>query len=353
MAKRYIINSAEQMKKKILFIGGTTGGGVATINNEVIRIFENSGYSYELIDTEAMKARFPALLAYLFSYAVSKFKLFAFRPDTVYLQLAQTGYLHQSLFLLIAKMFRKETIAHFHAKADLKSTCTKAQLGRIRFSQRYTDKMIVLTESCRQSLLGSGWEKDIFVIPNFINSENLPTDIKPVTERSQLLYIGRMGREKGIFEILEIARRLPDENFVFVGNFEEERTREDFTRILEKTKNAKWLGPIYNDEKFNVIAESRLLIFPTRRDEFPMTLIESSILGCVPLVSPVGSVGEIIKDGYNGYFISPDDIDGIINKIKDLKEGDDLQRVSDNGIEFAHGNFTNGAVEEKLLEIVG
>lgn len=43
------------MKKKILFIGGTTGGGVATINNEVIRIFRKAGYEYDLIDTEKMK----------------------------------------------------------------------------------------------------------------------------------------------------------------------------------------------------------------------------------------------------------------------------------------------------------
>jgi glycosyltransferase involved in cell wall biosynthesis len=339
--------------KKILFIGGTTGGGVATINREVIRIFEESGHSYRLVDTEAMKARFPAPLAYLFSYAAAKIKIMTFRPRTVYLQLAQTGYLHQSFFLLIAKILGRETIAHFHAKADLRGTCTRAQLGRILFSQRYTDKMIVLTEPSRHSLIGCGWKKDIFVIPNFINTDVLPEDIRPVSERSQLLYIGRMSREKGIFEILEVAGRLPEEKFVFVGNFEEGRTESEFTRKLDGLDNARWLGPMYNDDKYGIIADSRLLIFPTRRDEFPMTLIESSILGCVPLVSPVGSVGEIIKDGYNGYYISPDDIDGIIGRIEELKDADRLNGMSENGMEYARRNFTSKAVEQKLLEIVG
>lgn len=339
--------------KKILFIGGTTGGGVATINNEVVRIFENSGHSYELIDTEAMKAKFPALLAYLFSYVVSLVMIIRARPDTVYLQLAQTGYLHQSIFLMIAKMFRRETVAHFHAKADLRSTCTRAQLGRIIFSQKYTDKMIVLTEPCRQSLSSNGWKKDIFVIPNFINTENLPTDIRPAAERSQLLYIGRMSGEKGIFEILEVAERLPNEKFVLVGNFEDDRTEKEFTRRLGGLSNARWLGPMYSDEKYSVIADSRLMIFPTRRDEFPMTLIESSILGCVPLVNPVGSVGEIIKDGYNGYYISPDDVEGIIERVVELRDSEKLQRVSENGMAYARDNFTNRAVENRLLEIVG
>lgn len=341
------------MKKKILFVGGTKGGGVAMLNNEVIKIFENSGYSYDLVDPIAMKERFPNLLAHLFSYIVTTLKIITFRPDTVYVQLAQTRYIHQTFHLLIAKLFRRETIGHLHAKADLKKVITRAQLGRMIFSQKYIDKMIVLTEPCRLSLLNNGWKKDVFVVPNFISTENLPADFRPVTERSQLLYLGRMSWEKGIFEILEIAGRLPEEQFVFIGNFEDERTEKEFTRKIEALDNARWLGPMYNNEKFKIIAESRLLILPTRRDEFPMTLIESSILGCVPLVNLTGSVGEIIKDGYNGFYISPDDVDGIIEKIKYLKDSDDLQRVSDNGIEFAHKNFTSRNAEKLLLDIVG
>lgn len=341
------------MKKRMLFIGSTTGGGVATINNEVIRIFEDSGYDYELVDAPAMMPKFLSVFLYLYSYVVSLVKIIAGRPDTVYLQLGQKGYMHQSFYLLIAKAFRKETIAHLHSNADLENTCTRFELRVIIFSQLYTDKMIVLTEPCRRSLMSNGWEKDVFVIPNFINAEYLPAGFKPVTERSQLLYIGRMRRQKGIFEVLEIAARLPEEKIVFVGYFDDEAVKQEFLQKLDGTGNATWLGPIYGDERYRVIADSRLLIFPTRMEKFPMTLIESSILGCVPLVNPVGSVGEIIKDGYNGYYISPDDVDGIINRIVELRDGEKLRRVSENGIAYAHSNFTNRIVREKLLEIVG
>jgi glycosyltransferase involved in cell wall biosynthesis len=350
------------MKKRILFIGGTKGGGVATINNEVIKIFQDAGYRCAVLDTKARTEKVPALpgswelLAagkYLFFYLAALGKIVMERPSAVYLQVTQTGYLHQSLFLLIAKLLRRETIAHFHAGSDFRGTCTKTQLRRILFSEKYTDKMIVLTEPSKESLSEAGWRGEIHVIPNFINAERLPADFRPACERSQLLYIGRMSREKGIFEVLEAAARLPEERFVFVGKFEEQRTQAEFARRLEQVSNARWLGPIYTDEKFRVIAESRLLIFPTRRDLFPLTLIESSILGCVPLVSKVGSVGEIIKDGYNGLYISPDDIEGMIGRITELRDGDKLQRLSDNGVEYARSHFTNRAVEKKLLEIVG
>ena len=67
----------------------------------------------------------------------------------------------------------------------------------------------------------------------------------------------------------------------------------------------------------------------------------------------MGSVGDIIKDGYNGYYISPDDVEGMIGRIRDLKESEELLKVSENGIEYAKSHFTNRAVEDKLLEIVG
>lgn len=350
------------MKKKMLFIGATTGGGVATINNEVIKVFQRAGYKFSVVDTKARGGKVSApppvwavlsSFRYLFYYGATFLEIVFGRPSKVYLQIAQSNYLHQSLFLLIAKLLRRETIAHFHASANFEKTCTNAQLGRILNSQKYIDKMIVLTERSKESLRKAGWRKPIFVIPNFINADRLPAQFRPARERSQLLYIGRLSDEKGIFEILEVAKRLPDERFVFVGNFEDEPTLNEFARRLERTRNAEWLGAIYSDDKFRVIADSRLLIFPTKRDLFPLTLIESSILGCVPLVSPLGSIGEVIKDGFNGFYISPDDIDGIVRRIVELRDGEKLQKISDNGIEFARSRFTNRAVEKQLLEIVG
>jgi len=341
------------MKKKILFIGGTTGGGVATINNEVIRIFRKAGHDYALIDTEKMKSKVPAPVVYILCYVIAFFEILVGKPDLVYLQLAQTGYSHQSFFLAIAKFLGRETIAHLHAKSDLKGTTTERQFKRIISSQKYTDKMILLTKPCMDDLVKNGWNKPAYVIPNFISTDDLPTRLEPVTQRKQMLYLGRMNWEKGIYEILDVARRLGDEKFVFIGNIDNEQDRKKFTTELESTKNVQWLGPAYGDAKYTEIARSKFLIFPTRRDEFPMTLIESTILGCVPLVSNTGSIDEIVRDGYNGFFISPDDVEGIIEKILQWKDNPVLQKISENGIEYARSNFTSEAVEEKLLGIVG
>jgi len=341
------------MSHRILFVGGTTGGGVATINNETMKVYREAGYVSDLIDTEKLKARYPAALAYVLGYLLVLVRIVLFRPRTVYLQCAQTGYLHQSLFLLFAKLTGRRTIAHFHAKSDLKAACHPRQLAQIIASQKYIDEMIVLTEPCRRSLQANGWRKPAHVVPNFISTEALPGVISRVAERSQFLYIGRMDREKGIFEILEAAAVLSEEAFVFVGNFADPEQESRFAKALAETPNARWLGPMYGDEKYEIIAASKFLLFPTRRDEFPMTLIESTILGCIPLVSMVGSVGEIIRDGFNGIYIQPGDVGSLLEGITRLQARSDLQEMADNGVAFAHANFTSDAVRGKLLEIAG
>ena len=64
-------------------------------------------------------------------------------------------------------------------------------------------------------------------------------------------------------------------------------------------------------------------------------------------------MGEIIKHGHNGFHISPDDVDGIVEYILQWKDNPDLRKISQNGIEYARNNFTSEAVEERLLEVVG
>jgi len=341
------------MSKRILFVGGTTGGGVATINNEVTRVFREAGWHCDRVDTEAWKARFPAPVAYLAAYLQTMATIIGRRPGIVYLQLAQTGYLHQSLFLLWAKLLGRRTIAHFHAKADVKGTTTARQFRQILFSQRYTDELILLTEPCRRGLTAHGWTGRTHVVPNFISTTELPTKLSPVVDRKPILFLGRMEREKGIFEIIDVARRLPDEEFIFVGNFADQNQERQFQAALTTVPNASWVGPLYGASKYEVIARSRFLLFPTWRDEFPMTLIEATILGCIPLVTPVGSVGEIIRDGFNGVFVEPGDVEGMVARIKSLQARDDLQTMAENGIGFARAQFTSEAARDRLLSIVG
>jgi glycosyltransferase involved in cell wall biosynthesis len=340
--------------KKILFIGGTSGGGVATINNEVYKIATGSDkIKNKLIDTTKSFRQTNKLFAYLHLYFQLVVEIFKFKPDIVYLQIAQTGYLHQSIFLLIAKLFGKKTIAHFHAKPNLKTTSSPFQFRSIINSKRYIDKMIVLTDACKNSLLDNGYKKEIHVILNFIDSNELPDIVKPIIEKDSLLYIGRMHEQKGIFEILEISKHFENEHFIFIGDFSDKETETKFTEAIKSCNNCTYLGAIYDNSKYNYINNSKFFIFPTlwKGEVFPLSIIESMLLGCIPFVNPIGSINEIINHGENGFNIKANDVAGTIKLINEiLTNGDSyMQNISDNAIKWAKEKYTSNAVRDHLI----
>jgi glycosyltransferase involved in cell wall biosynthesis len=60
-----------------------------------------------------------------------------------------------------------------------------------------------------------------------------------------------------------------------------------------------------------------------------------------------------LKPGFNGVHIDPEDVAGIVRRIRELDDGEDLSRMSLNGIQYARTHFTSDAVRDRIRKIVG
>ena len=56
-------------------------------------------------------------------------------------------------------------------------------------------------------------------------------------------------------------------------------------------------------------------ILPTLKEGFSNALVECMAAGLPMVVSNVGGNPEAVKDGYNGYVISPDDVDAFTQRL--------------------------------------
>jgi len=344
---------------KILFIGPSIsrGGGVGTAHSEVVKVVRNHKnlISDEIITSKYVKgSKFSKLIGYLFMYFLTIFKTIWFNPKVIYSQTTQSGYFHQTFFLFLGKLLGKKTIAHFHAKPNIKKTTNKININLILFSQKYIDCIVVLTSSSKKNLQNLGWNKPIYIVQNFIDVSYYPKKLKDINEREYILYIGRMHEKKGIFEILQIANILKEYKFLFIGGFENKESKKIFLKKAEKSFNVIWLGPIFDYSKFDYIKNSKILIFPTqwKGEVFPLTIIESSIFGVIPFVSPVGSIPNIIKNGYNGFFIGVNSPEITAKKIKGFLNNHSLVReISKNCRNNALKNYTAQAVNDKIINI--
>ena len=243
--------------KRILLVGPLGVCGISTVNFHLINILTDAkGVQPAALDTVPYRSG-NKVLGYLKLYICFVFGILRTQPELVCLQISQTGYLHQSVMLLFAKLLGKKTIAYFHAKPVISESVTKLALRIVLFSRWYTDDLIVLSDRTREDLIAHGWKNPIHVIPNFIDESVYEGDPIPWQERRYILFIGRMIRDKGIFDIIEMAKALGNENFVLVGPFESKSAEKHFLVMLDGICNIKWLGCAYGNEKVDLIKHAK------------------------------------------------------------------------------------------------
>lgn len=146
-----------------------------------------------------------------------------------------------------------------------------------------------------------------------------------------LLYVGNVNKMKGIKYLLDassILQKITDIKVVLkiVGGGPE---LEDFKKYSEtiKLKNVIFTGPVMSNDVIKYYEEADIFVFPTLDDVFGLVLVEAAASG-LPIISSVYAGGsyDVIKEGYNGYVVTPELTNEFAQKMKMLVEDDKLRK---------------------------
>ncbi|MFZ0760266.1 MAG: glycosyltransferase family 4 protein [Candidatus Sulfotelmatobacter sp.] len=126
------------------------------------------------------------------------------------------------------------------------------------------------------------------------------------------LYVGRLVRAKGVFDLFEAYARLDDEvrakvGLVFVGDgADRSALMERSSRIAPGT--IQFRGFLHREELPEFYALADALIFPSHSDTWGLAVNEAMSCGLPVIVTSVaGCAADLVKDGWNGYVVSPAD----------------------------------------------
>ncbi|HEX5015687.1 MAG TPA: glycosyltransferase family 4 protein [Candidatus Limnocylindrales bacterium] len=123
-----------------------------------------------------------------------------------------------------------------------------------------------------------------------------------------LCFVGRVAREKGVVEAIEIAsiaeRPLKIAAKVAPTGPEREFHDEVFLPALEAAgSSVEFLGEISGEERDQLLAESYAALMPGSWPEpFGLTAIEALACGTPVIARAVGALPEIIRNGVDGFF---------------------------------------------------
>lgn len=193
-------------------------------------------------------------------------------------------------------------------------------LNRTVGTMEHVDAFITLTHFQRRLVIMAGLpEGRIYVKPHFY--VNPPHPIPWTARDLRAVIIARLSPEKGIRDALDAWGSWGAESpsLEIIGDGPERAELETRTRLLGLSDKVTFHGQLPFGQVQAILADSRLLLVPSRfLETFSMVLREAFALGVPVAASRIGALGELVVGGVNGELYSPGDSADLLRVVRTL-----------------------------------
>ncbi len=171
----------------------------------------------------------------------------------------------------------------------------------------------------------------------------------------KLVYVGRFNKQKGIDELMELARMLKNTDYIIeiisstVG--ENKRYIERFVKQANEYDNIRIRLDVPRDDIPRLISTARFVIFPSYNDAFGMPVAEGMMAGLIPFVRKSGGAWYDIVLPFDKRlgFENINEVPKLIEKIEDSGTG---QMISSKARRYSMSNFSYEKYKLKICEVV-
>jgi len=225
---------------------------------------------------------------------------------------------------------------------------------RVKTWEEHVDAFIVLSDFQKDGMARAGLPAtNIHIKPPFY--VNPPSPLPWEERESKVIFIGRLGTEKGIHILLDAWRhwgsRAPQ--LEIVGDGPERVSLEKSVKGNGIEEKISFLGQLPFLEVQKRLRLARLLVLPSLCFEgFPMTIIEAFSLGVPVAASDIGPLPNIVKNGEGGILYKPGDALSLYHTMKEIWDRSDRLCLLGQGArqEFDK-KYTAAANYENLMKI--
>ncbi len=174
----------------------------------------------------------------------------------------------------------------------------------------------------------------------------LPTDCQRL---HHIGFIGRLEHQKDPLLFLDALEELPEycATIVGTGTLESLVRKEIHTRGL--IKRVRMLGALSHPETLRVISMLRGIVFSSRWEGLPLTVLEAMWIG-VPVVSMnVSGISEVIEDGMNGVLVDHRSGESLASGVRRIMDSPSLRAFI---IQNARTKVKERFSEEQMLKAI-
>jgi glycosyltransferase involved in cell wall biosynthesis len=109
-------------------------------------------------------------------------------------------------------------------------------------------------------------------------------------KQNQIIFYARLIYQKGLFDVLYIHKKITESyniKLIVAGRFQRNFEKSEFYRIIKNLDldgKVEYLGILTDDELYNEISRSKLMLYPSHSDSFSISVLQALFLH-VPVVA--------------------------------------------------------------------
>ncbi|MHC1563586.1 glycosyltransferase family 4 protein [Actinomycetospora sp. C-140] len=256
-------------------------------------------------------------------------------PDLVHMHVSQrASVLRKGLLGALARARRVPVVLHLHGSEFLDwfdglPTPARAVVRALVRPHR----LVVLSESLRgryAARLGVAM-RQVTALPNPVEWPEGPAAEHAPGGDVLAVFLGRFGARKGVYDVVAACallspparRRL---RLVAAGDGEVDGVRAAVAaaEVGDVVEVREWLDRAERDA---LLRRAEVLVLPSSHEGLPMAVLEAMAFGVAPVVTPVGALPEVVRDGQNGVLVPVGDPAALAAALEALVVDDDRRRA--------------------------
>lgn len=257
-----------------------------------------------------------------------------------------TSMMREYVCAMIAKRRGKKFVIHFRCTIP---NSTRGILGWFFLKKlcRKSDMILVLnrqSEKCLKKITNT----PIRLIPNFVEQSELVNSREINKDLKTVLYVGGIVETKGIMDILETAKRMPELSFRFVG--EGDSYFEKYA-VENNIRNVIFTGPKDENGVKDELKNADVFVFLSHfyGEGFSNALCEAMASGLPCLVTDWAANADMVGEN-GGAVIAVGDVDAAVSALNKMKPYEVRKKQSEANIRKVAASYVDRVVLDQYVD---
>lgn len=235
--------------------------------------------------------------------------LFVHRIDVIHL--TTSGHLAavRDIFVLaLAYCVRVPLVYHIRfGRIPVIAAANSLEWRLMAFVCRKAFAVIAIDDATGASLTRMLPEASIYVIPNCVDFDALPTSEAIPHDRKEALFLGWVVPSKGIRELVQAWDRVSPKGWTLKVAGPSNPAFIQSLEVSHRLQGIEFVGELDHDDAMLAMARCDVFVLPSHTEGFPNVVLEAMALGKPIIATRVGAIPAMLEDGESGLLVPPKD----------------------------------------------